>query len=595
MIEPMKLTTIVCLASEQAQSLRVLQHLAALHVVAPTEAHSSGRLETLQARRDRLNRAVQQLAMMADKKKGRAADAPRPSAADDTDARVADRACEALEARRQAEERLRTLQRAEEGLLPWGQFDETVLARLEKIGFHCALCACRPQEKVALPSGARLLEVSATKEQRCFLVVSENSLEGAGLPLASFPCGRDLAKIRQEMAQLQTKTVSLDGELKALANGSSAALERALAALDHEIAYETTLAGMGKSGTALAYLQGYVPESRLDQLRTAARRNGWAIRYQDVAETDDKVPTKLVLPKPFRIAQVVLDVVGILPGYHEIDVSISLLVFLSLFAGLLVGDAGYGLLALAACGYGLWRLHRKGSADEQAALPLRLGVVMSLCILLWGALSGTWFGLSWGGLSCLQGDKGQDNIKLLCFFIGATHLSLARLWKTSVVKSWRARLGNIGWALFLWANYFSVKALLIDGTFENFTIPSYMYAVGGVLILTCAVNWRELGDVFYAPFNFINSLSDILSYIRLYAVGLSTLYIADAFNQMGAGLWKLNIALIPVGLLIILFGHVLNVALAAMSVLVHGIRLNTQEFSGHIGIEWAGRPYRPFK
>ena len=595
MIEPMKLTTIVCLASERAQSLRVLQHLAALHVVS-AEPQSSGRLEALQGRRDRLARAIQQLAMRADKNKGQGrAATPQASVGEEEAMRLADRACEALESRRQLEERLRVLQRAEEGLLPWGQFDEGVLSRLEERGFHCALCVCRPKEKVNLPEGARLLEVKATKDARYFLVVSEKPLEGAGLPVASFPCGRDLSKLRREISQTQAKMLSLDDKLQALADGSSEALACALASLDHEIAYESTLAGMGKSGTALAYLQGYVPESRLDQVRTAARRNGWAIRYQDVADTDDKVPTKLVLPKPFRIAQVVLDVVGILPGYHEIDVSISLLVFLSLFAGLLVGDAGYGLLFLLGCGYGLWRLQQKGNGDERAALPLRLGVVMSICILVWGALSGTWFGLPWGGLDCLQGDKGQDNIKLLCFFIGAVHLSLARLWRTSVVHSWRARFGNIGWALFLWANYFSVKALLIDGSFENFTVPSYMYMVGGVLILTCAVNWRELGDVFYAPFNFINSLSDILSYIRLYAVGLSTLYIADAFNQMGAGLWKMNLAFIPVGLLIILFGHVLNVALASMSVLVHGIRLNTQEFSGHIGIEWAGRPYRPFK
>ena len=118
--------------------------------------------------------------------------------------------------------------------------------------------------------------------------------------------------------------------------------------------------------------------------------------------------------------------------------------------------------------------------------------------------------------------------------------------------------------------------------------------MGTALVLLFAINWRNVGDAIYSPFTFINSISDILSYIRLYAVGLSSVYIAQAFNDMSANIWSQKPWLIPVGLLIVLAGHALNIAMALMSVLVHGIRLNTLEFSGRVGVEWGGRAYRPF-
>ena len=70
---------------------------------------------------------------------------------------------------------------------------------------------------------------------------------------------------------------------------------------------------------------------------------------------------------------------------------------------------------------------------------------------------------------------------------------------------------------------------------------------------------------------------------------------AQSFNGMGMQLWEASPWLIPVAILVIVFGHLLNVALAFMSVLVHGVRLNTLEFSNHAGIRWGGQAYKPLK
>jgi V/A-type H+-transporting ATPase subunit I len=88
---------------------------------------------------------------------------------------------------------------------------------------------------------------------------------------------------------------------------------------------------------------------------------------------------------------------------------------------------------------------------------------------------------------------------------------------------------------------------------------------------------------------------DVLSYIRLFAVGLSSFYIAKSFNDMGAMVLGLHPWLFPAAAIVILFGHLLNIALGFMGVLVHGIRLNTLEFSNHMELTWSGKPYKPLR
>jgi V/A-type H+/Na+-transporting ATPase subunit I len=93
----------------------------------------------------------------------------------------------------------------------------------------------------------------------------------------------------------------------------------------------------------------------------------------------------------------------------------------------------------------------------------------------------------------------------------------------------------------------------------------------------------------------VNNFTDVVSYIRLFAVGLAGVAIADAFNAMAAGIIKKGDFLtIIIAALVITCGHALNIILGPMSVLVHGVRLNVLEFCGHAGVAWDGFTYKPF-
>ena len=97
------------------------------------------------------------------------------------------------------------------------------------------------------------------------------------------------------------------------------------------------------------------------------------------------------------------------------------------------------------------------------------------------------------------------------------------------------------------------------------------------------------------PLNIVSNFVDVVSYVRLFAVGAASFALANAFNQMAMDVGFGGFLSGLVASLILFFSHLLNILLSAMGVMVHGVRLNTLEFSGHIGVQWAGRKYIPFR
>ena len=122
-----------------------------------------------------------------------------------------------------------------------------------------------------------------------------------------------------------------------------------------------------------------------------------------------------------------------------------------------------------------------------------------------------------------------------------------------------------------------------------------LYGAGLALVVVCAVRWTDPAAVFQFPFDVIGSFTDVLSYIRLFAVGMAGASIAMTFNSMAVDVARISPYCVILGVLVVLIGHALNLALCVMSVLVHAIRLNTLEFSNHSGLTWSGAAFHPFR
>ncbi|MCF7849862.1 MAG: hypothetical protein K9M45_13505, partial [Kiritimatiellales bacterium] len=354
---------------------------------------------------------------------------------------------------------------------------------------------------------------------------------------------------------------------------------------------------------------GFFPADTEDTIKQAAEDSGWGYVIEGIGP-DDNPPTLLRNPKWISPIKAVFSMIGVIPGYRELDISALFLIFLSVFFAFLIGDAGYGLLFIGLTLFGKFKT--KGKAAAQPALNLLL-LMSSFCVVF-GVLTGNYFGIAIDALPVpLRGlsndymtgkmadgswnsDTAANHVMFICFAIGTLHLTLAHGWNLiRKINSWAA-LTDLGWLCSTWALFTVVLNMVLYIELPGWVAAAQLPLLGtGVaLIITSLILTKSYFGLVTLLLDVINNFVDIISYVRLYAVGAASLAIAQAFNGMAMDIGFSGIG--SIGAALILFaGHGLNIILGAMGVMVHGIRLNTLEFSGHAGVEWAGIHFNPFR
>ena len=189
----------------------------------------------------------------------------------------------------------------------------------------------------------------------------------------------------------------------------------------------------------------------------------------------------------------------------------------------------------------------------------------------------------------------------ICFALALLHLASAHIWKGMRYLPSLKFIAEAGWVIMLSGIYFIVRALILKrGELEG---PMLFMIIGFILIILFAGQredgfmkglLRGISRLPVALLDGVGGLSNIVSYLRLFAVGMASREVALAFNRMAESVGYSDIFSICAAVLILVFGHTINMLLIAMSVIVHGIRLNILEFSGHMNMQWSGIPYKPF-
>lgn len=378
---------------------------------------------------------------------------------------------------------------------------------------------------------------------------------------------------------------------------------------EDNIRFENVKSSALEDGEVL-FITGYIPEKFISSFKDAASSSGLAYLIDDISD-EDNPPTLVRYPGFVRIIKPVFDILGVVPGYREYDISTYFLLFFSLFFAMIIGDAGYGLVFLLAA----IAMHVKNKKASDINILL---YVLSFTTMLWGVLTGTYFGseailvkfsflqklvvpaiTNFPEVMGVDADWAQNMLMKFCFILGAVQLSLACVLNIihKIPKKDLSWLADLGWLIDIVLLYLLVLYLVI-GASCPFTLVIAGVATGFVLVCCFSAQGpgipfvkgliSGLGGFFTTFLNTVSCMSNIMSYIRLFAVGMASLAIAQSFNDMGAGF-------MPLGLLVIILGHVLNIVMGLLSVIVHGVRLNLLEFSGQLGIEWSGYEYDPFK
>ncbi len=353
-----------------------------------------------------------------------------------------------------------------------------------------------------------------------------------------------------------------------------------------------------------------MPNVAADDVREMAQRNHLAVTIEPPG--DDEAPPTL-LQNPERVAGAEGCVTFyITPGYHSWDPTTVVFFSFSLFFAMIISDAGYGLFMAVLLGI-FWRKFGEHDAGPRIR-NLLVGIVSATVI--YGVLVGSYFGLEpaagtpldWlrlriGGKSMLHKDN-QNAMMVIAVAIGVAHLSLANLMSALQSRKNLRWLGHLGWAMLMIGAFLVGSGMMTQIKLLN-TIGVGLACVGGISILLCSsdrplftlslkTHAMRLADGVMQVTNLSKALGDVLSYLRLFALGLASAKLAITFNGLAGGVYEKGGIGILLALVILLVGHGINFLLCLMGGVVHGLRLNCIEFFNW-GLSQEGYAFEPFK
>jgi V/A-type H+-transporting ATPase subunit I len=580
-IVKMKKVTLLCTAEDRERSLESLRELGVLHLIHVRPPQG----EDVTEARQRLEGAGAALAAL----RRVAGDQPRdpPPAGDDGRAVAAE--VQGIVTRiKNHRDRLAALVVEAEAARPFGEATAEQVAALERAGLVIRFFRVSVARSPEIPDGVSAFVLAEDAARRWLALVGQERFDFAAPELA-LPERRS-SEIEAERTSLTAEIEGLEARLVEL-TPTIPAVEAYQAALTDEIAYREARAGMAVEGP-VAYLQGFCPEIQIARLEEAARRRGWGL-VVDEPDSADPVPTLIRNPAWVRPIESLLAVLKVLPGYREVDVSVSFFGFMTIFFAMIIGDAGYGLVIFLAAL--LARMKARSAPPE----PFRLLFVFSLATIAWGVLTGTYFAIEVTALPhplrqvMVDWLASTPNIMTLCLLIGAIHLSVAHLWNAVRFLNTLQAIGQLGWFVTTWLMFFTARTMILGQPFPGWFKP--VAAAGLAAVVLFMTPFKKLKDEWVnhvmLPLSLMSHFGDVLSYLRLFALAVAGVQLGSAFNSMTSFDGPAAIALAVV---ILALGHGLNVVLCLISVLVHGVRLNALEFSMHFGLEWAGSEYRPF-
>jgi V/A-type H+-transporting ATPase subunit I len=499
-------------------------------------------------------------------------------------------------------------------IAPWGEFNPDSVKELGSLGQPVHLYVMSHENFKAIPDEVNYAKINEDRESVRLVVFDREITDTPPLLLPE----KSTSEIDAELIKTRARLAELNETIKSFATRRSI-LVNELKEINSVVNFESVRAKLEKvegvpEELGFSYVTGFVPAEDMPRLKTAAAANCWALAADDPADEDENVPTKLKNNKFAELLYPLTDALELYPGYREVDISGWFMLFFALFFGMIFGDAGYGFLLFSIAIFGMFKTMKTGVPPA-----LKLLCLLGASNFTWGVLTCSWFGvdvelvpqilqdISLSYISTAKSSQAivDQNLQIFCFSIALLQLSIGRI--TAFFRKLRQKnlqfFSELGTLVMIWGMFNVVLFLVASNEHRQFPLlMEAIYLLAGGFLLTFIFGSYEgsilrsilesFKNIIAVVLSITNVFSDIMSYIRLWAVGLAGASIAYTVNAMAGPL--LGNFLIFFGIFLLVFGHGLNLMLNALSVLVHGVRLNTLEFSGNVGLTWAGTPYRPF-
>ncbi|MGI6523930.1 MAG: V-type ATP synthase subunit I [Bdellovibrionota bacterium] len=451
---------------------------------------------------------------------------------------------------------------------------------------------------------------------------------------------KDKASLEAELLEARSKLVEVKERLSALANTKDDLLQK-VEVLKNRLAFQNALDGGLGEGEFFA-LSGWVPAKKQGVVKDLLLSKD-CFYYFEKPQEDEEPPVLITYPRWAQSIAGLFDALNVVPGYREPDISTYFMIFLPIFVAIIIGDAGYGFTLFA-----LGVIFRKKMLQAAGKDKVDLLFILSIVTIIYGILFGSYFGFSpldladAGGFSVYNGteldvtatinamqngegfvaslgsiitsaallwkpsaDGFRNLLTVISFILGCSHLVLAHLVQVMKLFPSQEALAELGWAIFICGMFGIVWGLFLpDRPFIVGQSGVIFMLASGALLSACfsCPNRSWLGSrvpcgVASCALSWIGAFSDMVSYIRLMAVGLSSYYITSIVNLLATKTFEAMPEVVSAGIgfaIIFIVGHTFNIVLAMISILAHGVRLNMLEFSNNAGVQWSGVSYSPF-
>ena len=504
-------------------------------------------------------------------------------------------------------QQLQSYAKEKEVLEVWGNFEPTGIQKLKDAGYIIGFYSCSEGNyKEEWETEYNAMIVNRISSKVFFVTVTKAGqevdldVEQAKLPAYS------LSRLE---ALYDTTEQAIEGnekKLVALSETDIPSLKAALKELQSQIEFsKVVLSSEQTAGDKLMLIEGWAPAYSKVEIEVYLND---AHVYYEITDPmpGDNVPIRLNNKGFFAWFEPICKLY-MLPKYNELDLTPFFAPFFMVFFGLCLGDSGYGLfLFLGATAYRL--LAKKVTPSMKSIISLIQ--VLSASTFFCGLLTGTFFGaniydLDWPIVQRLKHAVLMDNNDMfrLSLILGVIQILFGMVLKAvnqTIQFGFKYAIATIGWIILLVST--AVSALFSSSELLSMGGTAYkvVLCISGAMIFlfnTPGKNiFMNIGLGLWDSYNMVTGLlGDVLSYVRLFALGLSGGILAGVFNSLAVGMSPDNVIAGPIVMvLIFVIGHAINMFMNVLGAMVHPMRLTFVEFFKNSGYEGGGKEYKPF-
>lgn len=605
MITKMKKLTFLVYHKEYEYFLDRLRELGVVHIVEKQCGEPDEKLQASLARRAAYKNLLAEMHKHSGGDVAEREEAPHPSDAEELAGRY-----ESLQERiQETGQHILSLERDMAQLEVWGDFDWNAVHRLKEASWNISFHSCQNKDYAEeWEEQYNVVKVAERGGYIYFVVVSQGPVE-LFAETVRLPSTR-LSELAEKKIAAERDLEQARQDLVSFCRSNYRAMETHRDALQSDIDLMTVrLNGERILEGAAVLLEGWIPEENEAEVRKELDTCG--VYYElKAASKEDPAPIKLKNNAFTRMYEVLTKMYG-MPEYAEFDPTPMIAPFFTLFFAYCMGDAGYGIILI------LLGFFLKRKLPDSLRGMMNLVITLGVATMLLGAVFGTFFGANLFDMNLPDslkqfmivgkvGGTGYDKTMVLALIIGVVHVIVGMTVKavvSTVRFGFKDSLSSWGWLLLV-AGFSITGSLSFMQLIPEHVSTWAFLIIGGVSAVAIYLlnNLRRnvlmnIGAGLWDTYNMATGLmGDILSYIRLYALGLAGGMLGSVFNQLGFMVQE-SAGGVPgwfFCILILVFGHALNIGMSCLSAFVHPLRLTFVEYFKNSGYEGKGVMYKPF-